>query len=63
MINKELLEQKIAEMKATIATYNGAIQFAEYLLSTIEEQESVTLSQFAEAVGGKGATAQITENK
>lgn len=63
MITKELLEQKIAEMKETIAAYNGAIQFAEYLLSVGKEKESVTLSQFAEAVGGKGATAQVMEIK
>lgn len=61
MITKELLESKIAEMQQTIAIHNGAIQFAEYLLSVIAETpaDEMTLDDFAQAVGGNGASAEI----
>ena len=59
-ISAELLKQKIAEMQNTIATYNGAIQFAEYLLSVLDEDDTgMPIGEFAQAVGGNGATAEI----
>lgn len=59
-ITKDILQTKIAEMKTTIVAYNGAIEFAEYLLSIIDDNvNTMSVDDFAQAVGGNGATAEI----
>ena len=60
-VTAELLRQKIAEMQATITAYNGAIEFAEYLLSVLDENDGMPVGEFAQMVGGNGATAEMQE--
>jgi len=63
-ISAEYLRQQIAGMRETIASFQGAIQFAEHLLGELERTEDgISLDEFAEAVGGAGATAEITPQK
>ena len=45
-------------MKTQIAAYNGAIEFAEFLLAQIEP-DGLPIQQLAEMVAGPGATATI----
>lgn len=60
MITRGYLERHIAEMKNTIVAYNGAIEFAEHLLTVIDNaQDVMTPGEFAKTIGGDGATVKI----
>lgn len=64
------MQRSIQELQATIAAYNGAIEFAEHLLQVLEEPGSavvnadgnMTVTQFAELIGGPGASATVVAN-
>ena len=59
-ITREMLQAHIEAMKASIAGYQGAIQFAEMLLETLDDgPASLSVDEFAEMIGGPGATAEI----
>jgi len=59
-ITESYLRAKIAEMQATITAYSGAIEFANHLLEVLASQDtSMTVDEFAEAVAGAGATAEM----
>ncbi len=66
MINRAYLEDHIRHMRELVAGYNGAIEFATMLLGQLEPQEQpgdgLSIGEFAEMVGGEGATAEIMEN-
>ena len=61
-ITAEYLQERIAELRLTIALHNGAIQFAEHLLQQLEEERAetgdLTAEQFAEMVAGPGARVE-----
>lgn len=69
-ITREYLENHIAAMRARLAEaqaqaagYNGALQFAELLLAELgaaPEGDGLSVGEFAEMVGGPGATAEMT---
>ena len=59
MITAEYLNEQIASMQAVITAHQGAIEFANHLLSVLEGDKSMTVDEFAQAVGGPGATAEI----
>ena len=59
-ITKEFLQDHIAQMQAQIAAYTGALQFAESLIERLDQKdEEMTVDEFAEMVGGNGATGEI----
>ena len=63
MITKEFLEGKRAEIQETIAVHNGAVQFIDYLLSVLDGNDGMPIDEFAQMVGGNGATAEMQEAK
>lgn len=59
-VDKDTLQKHIAEMKVLILKYQGAIDFAEYLLSMADD--AIPLDELAQQVGGNGATVEVIEN-
>lgn len=68
MITRQYLEQRIAELRLTIALHNGAIQFAELLLEELAKEErpggngAISAQDFAEMVAGPGAKVEGITN-
>lgn len=60
VITAEYLKEQIAQLERVIIANSGAIEFAQHLLSVIENNNAMTVSDFAQAIGGNGATAEIT---
>ncbi len=60
MVTREYLTAHIERMKTQIVAYNGAIEFAEFLLSQTEP-DGLPIQQLAEAIAGPGATAEVME--
>lgn len=58
MITAEYLRAQIAQMEAVIVANRGAIEFAQHLLGMLE-QDGMPMAEFAEAIGGNGAHAEI----
>ena len=59
-ITAEMLREEIAKMQAVVTAHNGAIEFAQHLLSQ-HETEGVPVSEFAEMVAGNGAKVESIE--
>ena len=60
-ITREFLQAQIIHLQRQVAAYTGAIEFAEMLISKLDENAGLPLNEFAEMVAGAGATATIQE--
>ena len=60
-ISAEYLRAEIAKMQQVVTAHNGAIEFAQHLLSQVENDDGMPVDEFAEMIAGNGATAEVIE--
>ena len=60
-ITAEMLREEIAKMERVVMAHNGAIEFAQHLLSQLEVDEGMPADKFAEMVAGNGAQVESIE--
>ena len=60
-ISAEYLRNEIAKMQQVVIAHNGAIEFAEHLLSQVENDDGMPVADFAEMVAGNGARVEGIE--
>ena len=60
-ITAEMLHEEIAKMERVVLAHNGAIEFAQFLLSQIVADDGIPADKFAEMVAGNGAMVESIE--
>ena len=60
-ITAQYLRDEIAKMQQVVIAHNGAIEFAEHLLSQIESDDGMPVADFAEMIAGNGARVEGIE--
>jgi hypothetical protein len=58
----ESMRARVRDYRALLYAEEGAIKYAEHLLNILEGEDSISVQEFAEMVGGAGAKAEIIPN-